>query len=328
MEAFLVLAVFTIFMIRIILSSSGYPHLGGGGLHIAHMLWGGFMMLAGMFLMFAFIGWLSLAAGAVLGGAGFGFFIDELGKFITSDNNYFYKPAVSVMYVIFVLLFLVLRALEQRAVGPRGYLANGLTSMREGAIRGFTTKERERAELFLRHADPDDPLTKGLKTLLDEIDDAAPYRPNAIVRLGQASARAFRRVVANRWFNWTMVVIFVVAALLMLAQALVTLSHVKTLDFAAFMEMAFTALGGILVLVGVVRIWWSRLAAFQWFNRGILVSLMLTQMFVFYRRQFTAIVGLIVTLVVWAVLRYLIHQEIEKQITDAAETGTDATMAP
>jgi hypothetical protein len=232
------------------------------------------------------------------------------------------------MYVIFVLLFLVLRALEQRAVGPRGYLANGLTSMREGAIRGFTTKERERAELFLRHADPDDPLTKGLKTLLDEIDDAAPYRPNAIVRLGQASARAFRRVVANRWFNWTMVVIFVVAALLMLAQALVTLSHVKTLDFAAFMEMAFTALGGILVLVGVVRIWWSRLAAFQWFNRGILVSLMLTQMFVFYRRQFTAIVGLIVTLVVWAVLRYLIHQEIEKQITDAAETGTDATMAP
>ncbi len=38
------------------------PELGGHGLHIAHLLWGGF-------------------------------FIDELGKFITQDNDYFFKPA-------------------------------------------------------------------------------------------------------------------------------------------------------------------------------------------------------------------------------------------
>jgi hypothetical protein len=42
-------------------------------------------------------------AAAIVGGVGF--FIDELGKFITEDNNYFYNPAAALIYLIFIGLF-------------------------------------------------------------------------------------------------------------------------------------------------------------------------------------------------------------------------------
>jgi len=44
-EAFLVTAVASIIGIRFFLSLTGYPKLGGGGLHIAHVLVGGFFMM-------------------------------------------------------------------------------------------------------------------------------------------------------------------------------------------------------------------------------------------------------------------------------------------
>jgi len=47
--------------------------------------------------------WMRLCA--LLAGTGFGLFIDEVGKFITADNNYFFKPALSVIYICFLVLF-------------------------------------------------------------------------------------------------------------------------------------------------------------------------------------------------------------------------------
>ena len=44
LEIFLVSAVVAVLGIRMFLELSGYPRLGHGRLHIAHMLWGGFLM--------------------------------------------------------------------------------------------------------------------------------------------------------------------------------------------------------------------------------------------------------------------------------------------
>src|SRR5215471_2254748 len=112
LQDFLVAAVVAILLTRLFLELTGYPRMGGGGLHIAHMLWGGLLMLVALILLLAVLGKRAKRAAALIGGVGFGLFVDELGKFITSDNNYFFQPAIALIYVIFVLMFLAVRYLE------------------------------------------------------------------------------------------------------------------------------------------------------------------------------------------------------------------------
>ena len=47
LDTFLVSAVASVLVIRVFLEATGYPQLGGGGLHVAHVLWGGFGLVFG-----------------------------------------------------------------------------------------------------------------------------------------------------------------------------------------------------------------------------------------------------------------------------------------
>src|SRR5436189_2503609 len=98
LDTFLVSAVATVVIIRIFLEATGYPQLGGGGLHVAHVLWGGFGMLVAMVLLLGFVAASTRHVAAVVGGAGFGAFVDEIGKFVTSDNDYFFRPTAALLY--------------------------------------------------------------------------------------------------------------------------------------------------------------------------------------------------------------------------------------
>src|SRR5919201_580291 len=75
LDTVLVAAVGTILVVRTQLWLTNYPQLGGHGLHIAHLLWGGLLMLVAIVLLLAFISRLARRVAAVVGGIGFGFFI-------------------------------------------------------------------------------------------------------------------------------------------------------------------------------------------------------------------------------------------------------------
>jgi len=147
LDTLLVCAVGTILIIRTQLWLSNYPQLGGHGLHIAHLLWGGLGMLIAIVILVSFLNPVARQVGAVLGGIGLGFFIDELGKFLTADNNYFFKPTAAIIYLFFVLFFLATRQLQRRRVlSSRDYLVIALDLAKDAA--GGTMDEREKERAF------------------------------------------------------------------------------------------------------------------------------------------------------------------------------------
>ena len=81
---------------RLLLELTGYPQLGSGELHIAHVLWGGLLLFASALIMMILANNWAYILGAVLAGLGVGLFIDEVGKFITQTNDYFYPAAAGI----------------------------------------------------------------------------------------------------------------------------------------------------------------------------------------------------------------------------------------
>ncbi len=102
---------------RLFLELTGYPQLGNSELHIAHVLWGGLLLFAASLLPIVFANRWVYVWGALFSGIGVGLFIDEVGKFITQSNDYFYPPAAPIIYAFFLLT--VLLYLQIRRPPPR-----------------------------------------------------------------------------------------------------------------------------------------------------------------------------------------------------------------
>jgi crotonobetainyl-CoA:carnitine CoA-transferase CaiB-like acyl-CoA transferase len=190
LERFLVASVTTILVIRFFLATTGYPQLGGRGLHIAHMLWGGLLMLIALILSLAFLGRRVQTLAALLGGIGFGAFIDELGKFITSDNNYFFQPTIALIYVIFIVLLLSFRILERSPyVSEQERLANALNILEEAALHNLSERDKEEILWLLRAYDvPASPLHM-LADAVERMPVVSASRPGLLKRITRATRR-------------------------------------------------------------------------------------------------------------------------------------------
>ena len=97
----------TVIATRVYLESADYPQIGNSVLHIAHALWGGLLLFVAVLLPLVLANRWAIQASALLGGMGIGLFIDEVGKFITQANDYFFPPALSIIYGFFPLTVIV-----------------------------------------------------------------------------------------------------------------------------------------------------------------------------------------------------------------------------
>lgn len=108
---------------RLFLEVTGYPRLGGEGLHIAHVLWGGLLLFIAALLPLLIANRWVYQIVALLAGIGIGLFIDEIGKFLTENNNYFYPPAAPMIYAFFLICVLLYFQLKRPSLSnPRSEL--------------------------------------------------------------------------------------------------------------------------------------------------------------------------------------------------------------
>lgn len=197
---------------RLFLSATNYPQIGSGELHIAHVLWGGLLLYAAALLPLVFANRSVYAASAILAGAGVGLFIDEVGKFITARNDYFFPVSASIIYVLFLLtivLFLHIRRVARTRA--RDELMRVFEDIWEAMHHALTARQyrrlRERLESAAgaapspRHAN----LARALVEFLDE--DAAPDEPAELTKNPQ---RAVRRVIGRLISRKTLRILLIV----------------------------------------------------------------------------------------------------------------------
>jgi hypothetical protein len=99
---------------RLILELTGYPQLGNQALHIAHVLYGGVILYAASLLPLIYANRWVYTWSAILSGLGVGLFIDEVGKFITQTNDYFFPAAAPIIYAFFLLTVLIYQRINKQ----------------------------------------------------------------------------------------------------------------------------------------------------------------------------------------------------------------------
>jgi hypothetical protein len=156
---------------RLFLALTGYPQLGGGDLHIAHALWGGLLLFIAALVPLMFANRWAYLVSASLAGVGVGLFIDEVGKFMTRTNNYFYPLAAPIVYGFFLLtVMLYLSVRRSRTLTVREELYRIFDAMQEVLDQDLDPQERDALEARLRYvaANSDRPDLAELATALLE----------------------------------------------------------------------------------------------------------------------------------------------------------------
>ncbi|MCM0676105.1 hypothetical protein NCC78_15610 [Micromonospora phytophila] len=295
LQAFVLSGVVTVLLTRAALRAAGYPQLGGGGLHIAHVLWGGVLMTAGLGVALVFLGSAARVLGAVLGGIGFGLFIDEVGKFVTAGTDYFYAPAAGIIYGAFALLVVITQAIRGRIrlSGPER-TANALFAVVGGLRTGLTDDRRAAAARLVEGCGPD--VEEAVARLLD----AVPRREPPGARFWQPwltrARRALIWVTAHRWVV-SLVVLYLVGEPFVVVLTVVRDTVTGQLDdqreWGAVLGVSVSALiTAVLGIRAASLLPRARTRAFRLFKLALLVDLLFGQIFSFTVNQFGALTAL------------------------------------
>lgn len=333
LELFLVSAVTSLLLLRFFLFITGYPQVGGETLHIAHMLYGGLLMMAAIVMTVSLLGRRIQRQAAFIGGVGFGIFIDQLGKFITQDNDYFFRPTIGIIYAIFITLYLIFNFLGRTTkFSSVEYQLNALQQLEEAVQKDLDKKEQQQIKHLLSKAHSNNVITQELKLLVSRLDTVPSSPPSRLEKILRKLDRQYKHFWGMRNSNQLVGFLFLFEALLFIA--LVAGSIVSSFDSVQDFFQNFDDYGKELIIgqllaslvaagyaiLGVIRLPSSRLNAFEQFRRATLVNLFLTEFFLFSRVQFEAMPSFTLNLILFMGLHYAITQEKRAQLQDKTES--------
>ena len=306
---------FSVGTTRLFLELTGYPQLGGGEYHIAHVLWGGLLLFGAALLPLIFANRWVYRVGALTAGVGVGLFIDEVGKFITASNDYFHPAAAPIVYAFFLLTLLVYQRVRRPPRrSPRAVLYRALDSLGELLDQDLDAGERqallERLEFVSEQGENEDlaTLATAIKNFLQ--DDSIRLAPDEetmfekwLARIERWEQRVFplpslRPVLAGLLLGLAVVALYGVGAFVLPDLAVDQLEEIVTggrLENQAQLgwfiaRIVLQGAVGLMLLASALLFVLSR----EHIGIGLgflalLVSLTTVNLLVFYFNQFSAI---------------------------------------
>lgn len=269
LEDFFVSAIGAVLAIRLYLMLTGYGQLRIGSLHIAHLTWGGLFMLVSLVILLSTLNRRAKSVAAVVGGIGFGAFIDELGKFITSENNYFFEPAIALIYVIFVAIFLVIRSISRRrALSPQQTLANVFDIAAQGSLAGLHPEEQQQALELLRDY-PQGPLRDNLIAIVQGLKVGRLPRFRPLDELHSLIDRFYETAHSKWWFSGIVVGFFAITAVTSVY------ALVAVIEWSLALGLWLGA--GVLLIVALA---WSRRRRLRYLNIAIAAGIVVVSMII------------------------------------------------
>jgi hypothetical protein len=212
----LVSCALTVALTRLFLVLTGYPQIGNSTFHLAHALWGGLaLFLAGMMTLIVQNRGAAVII-ALLTGVGFGLFVDEVGKFITQKNDYFFPLAAPVVYasLLLILLFTEL-ARRHQLRSPRAHLLAAISLSQTIADGTATPTEISAMEDHIRQArtgsldDASAALLNGIETsmgLADRVEESFAFVGRTVRRIRRTVASWLPANRARRFVRLAMAV--------------------------------------------------------------------------------------------------------------------------
>jgi hypothetical protein len=320
---------------RLFLEVTGYPQIATSTLHIAHVLWGGLLLFVGALMPLILANRWALRLSALLTGLGVGLFIDEVGKFITQTNDYFYPAAAPIIYVFFLLtVLLFVRVRRPREESVRSNLYAVLQDLEEVVDQDLSQEEFDRIYRRLEQVIAEDTgedrwrLAGHLKDFMDSGDILIREDdPNIWARGWQRFKRFEREWVDRASYRAGLIGGLLAWGAWAIGYPIYVLSQVQTVeDFAMLVERFTTerleispsgitwfgarvgmegVLGFMVLVAAVLLLTRQDRRAIGIAYVSLLFSLTVVTLLLFYFDQFSTIINATVQLVLLlAVLRY------------------------
>ena len=303
----------TVIVTRVYLHVTDYPQLGNDVLHIAHALWGGLLLVIAVYFPMVIYNRWAIKTSALLSGIGLGLFIDEIGKFITQTNDYFFPPALSLIYG-FVLLntFIYLIFRRPPEADPRDAMYLALEGLKEAIDGDLDSNEALmiKAQLEIARQSDREEIVSLANALGHFIEAEGKHLPAGSVsvwkRINAWLDRQGKRIgerVHRKLITWLLIlwISFVTGYIILLIQG------GESVD-----PMVLEWRNPLIVIqVGVGALMIS--AMFSWFRKkegqgikfavsGILLSLVALQTLYFYLSQYSALTATLVQFIFLQVL--------------------------
>lgn len=324
----LIWSVVSLLSTRLYLSLMDYPQIGRGDWHVSHAALGGMVMVMGMTLMLIFAGKKIKNVSLIIFGIGLGGFIDEIGKYLTRDYNYFFQPAIIIIYVFFVCLFLLYKYLLRLVPKDnKAVFYSVLAEMEELADNDLEKSEKitiENKLIKVIETEKDGSLKTvateillGLRKIRAKTDKKKKSWKMGVRQVFEISYdKIFHRklVMMGLWSYSIYYAVDKVKDIILIStsrQKMVMIERFYS-DYDFFGKsdiymiagkMVFDLLAAVLFLLGA-RYFWSkkRLRGIRFFKYGLYVSILLGSIFRFYFEQFGALIDLGLGIVILEIL--------------------------